>query len=90
MKMILAIMPTNLSEQVSKILLDSHYRVTKFASTAGFFDGGTTTLMVGLEDDKVESGLALIREQIPASEEKDSDHYRVTIYVLNVKDFDRV
>ena len=90
MKMILSIMPTDLSEQVSKVLLDSQYRVTKFASTAGFFDGGTTTLMVGLDADKVESGLALIREQIPASEDISSAHARVTIYVLNVIDFDRV
>ena len=90
MKMILAIMPTSLSEQASKSLLDSQFRVTKFASTAGFFTGGTTTLMIGLDEDKVETGLALIREQIPASEELDSAHFRVTIYVLNVKDFDRV
>jgi uncharacterized protein YaaQ len=90
MKMILAIMPTNLSEQASKALLDSQYRVTKLASTAGFLTGGTTTLMIGLDDDKVESGLALIREQIPAAEEIDSAHARVTIYVLNVNDFDRV
>jgi uncharacterized protein YaaQ len=90
MKMILAIMPTSLSEQASKALLDSQFRVTKFASTAGFFAGGTTTLMIGLDDDKVETGLALIREQIPASEELNSAHYRVTIYVLNVKYFDRV
>ncbi|OEU71640.1 MAG: hypothetical protein BA863_17165 [Desulfovibrio sp. S3730MH75] len=90
MKMILAIMPTTLSELVSKTLLDSQYRVTKFASTAGFLAGGTTTLMVGLDADKVEKGLTLIREQIPASEETDSAHARVTIYVLNVSNFDRV
>jgi len=90
MKMILAIMPTSLSEQASKALLESAYRVTKLASTAGFFAGGTTTLMVGVDDDKVESGLVLIRDQIPASEETNPTHARVTIYVLNVKDFDRV
>jgi len=90
MKMILAIMPTGLNEQISKALLDSQYRVTKFASTAGFLAGGTTTLMVGLSADKVEDGLALIREQIPISEEIDSSHIRVTIYVLNVIDFDRI
>jgi len=90
MKMILAIMPTSLSEQVSKTLLDSQYRVTKFASTAGFLAGGTTTLMVGLDADKVENGLTLIREQIPDLEEIDSAHARITIYVLNVTDFDRV
>ena len=88
MKMILAIMPTALSEQVSKSLLDSQYRVTKFASTAGFLAGGTTTLMIGLDDDKVKNGLTLIREQIPTSKEIDSAHARVTIYVLNVIDFD--
>jgi uncharacterized protein YaaQ len=90
MKMILAIMPTGLNEQISKALLDSQYRVTKFASTAGFLVGGTTTLMIGLSEDKVEDGLALIREQIPASEEINSAHARVTIYVLDVIDFDRV
>ena len=90
MKMILAIMPTTHSEQVSKTLLDSQYRVTKFASTAGFLAGGTTTLMVGLNADKVENALTLIREQIPAPEEIDSSHARVTIYVLDVIDFDRL
>ena len=90
MKMILAIMPTSLSEQVSRALIDSQYRVTKFASTAGLLAGGTTTIMLGLDADKVDSGLAIIREQIPASEEIDSAHARVTIYVLNVIDFDRV
>ena len=90
MKMILAILPTNLSEQISKILLGSEYRVTKFASTAGFLADRTTTLMVGADADKVENCLELIRGQIPVSEETDSAHPRVTIYVLNIKDFDRV
>ncbi len=90
MKMILAIMPTNLSEQISKTLLESEYRVTKFASTAGFFADRTTTLMVGADDDRVENCLNLIRENIPVSEETNSDRPRVTIYVLNLKDFDRV
>jgi uncharacterized protein YaaQ len=90
MKMILAIMPNNLSEDVSEILLESEYRVTKFASTAGFFAGGTTTLMVGADDNKVESCLKLIRDQIHPSEPTDAAHARVTIYVLKVKDFAQV
>ncbi len=90
MKMILAIMPTNLSEHISKTLLGSEYRVTKFASTAGFFTDRTTTLMIGADDDRVEYCLNLIREKIPVSEETNSDRPRVTIYVLNLKDLDRV
>ncbi len=65
MKMILAVMPTNLSDEVSKALLDDEYRVTKFASTAGILTGGITTLMVGVDSENVSNCLDLIREQIP-------------------------
>ena len=90
MKMILAIMPNNLSDVVSTILLESDFRVTKFASTAGLFADGTTTLMVGVDNDNVETGLEIIRGQIPPASPTDAAHARVTIYVLKVKDFARV
>jgi uncharacterized protein YaaQ len=90
MKMILAIMPNHLSELISKVLLQNSYRVTRFASTASFLTGGTTTLMVGVESEKVESCLALIRDHIPPGEPADPAHARVTIYVLKIKDFARV
>jgi hypothetical protein len=46
--------------------------------------------MIVMDDAKVNSGLDLIREHIPAGEAADPAHARVTIYVLDVKDFDRV
>jgi uncharacterized protein YaaQ len=90
MKMILAIIPNQLSDDVSRTLLDSGFRVTKFASTAGLFSGGKTTLMVGADDKKVEKCLSLIHETIPPAEPTDSAHARVTIYVLKLKDFERI
>lgn len=90
MKMILAVMPTHLSEKISGVLVDADYRVTKFASTAGFLSGGTTTLMIVREADKVDSALELIRTHVPPSSPTDPSHARVTIYVLPVKDFERV
>lgn len=90
MKMILAILPTNFSEPVSQCLLDDSFRVTKFASTAGLLSGGTTTLMIITEKEKIPRALALIREQIPPGAPADTAQARVTIYVLNVKDFERV
>ena len=90
MKMILAVMPTNLSDQVSSELLKAEFRVTKFASTAGFLSGGTTTFMVVAKADKVEEALDLIRMVIPTTGPTDSAHARVTIYVMPVKDFERV
>ena len=90
MKMILAIMPTNLSEQVSEALLTESYRVTKFASTAGILSGGTTTLMIITSSEKISTALELIRKQIPATELTENTLPRVTIFVLNVKDFEKV
>jgi len=90
MKMILAIMPTNLSDLISTELVNAEFRVTKFASTAGLLSGGTTTFMVVVNDDKVNSALDLIRNLTPHSDPTDSAHARVTIYVMPVKDFERV
>jgi uncharacterized protein YaaQ len=90
MKMILAIMPTNLSDDASKALLDDGYRVTKFASTSGILTGGITTLMIAVDAEKVPNCLDLIREQVPAAEQTDPAHARVTIYVLKIKDFAQV
>ncbi len=90
MKMILAILPTSLSDQVSSELLKADYRVTKFASTAGVLSGGTTTFMVVADADKIDKALALIRAHIPPSGPTDSAHARVTIYVMPAKSFERV
>ena len=90
MKMILAVMPTHLSDQVSSELLKAEYRVTKFASTAGFLSGGTTTFMVVAEAQKIDAALVLIKKAIPPIAPTDSAHARVTIYVMAVKDFVRV
>lgn len=90
MKMILAIMPTSISEPVSVKLLEADYRVTKFASTAGFLSGGTTTLMIVADANKVDSALEIIRNHIPTAAPTDKAHSRVTIYVMPAKDFERV
>ena len=86
MKMIVAILPNSLSEQVSSVLIENNYRVTKFASTARFLQGGTTTLMVGIKSSQVEDTLALIREHVP----KNEDQIQATIYVIDIQNFDQI
>ena len=88
MKMIVAIVNDNASEPVSQSLLDSGFRVTQFATTGGFLRGGATTLMVGVEDQKVEEALQVIRGQISHPEEP--ENHQATIYVLHVKNFKSV
>ena len=88
MKMIIAIMEDQFSDSTSSALVRANFRVTRLASTGGFFREGATTLMVGVDDDQLKPALDIIRGEIPLSEE--TDRYHATIYVLNVKDFRRV
>ena len=86
MKMIIAIVKDSETDKISQSLLSAKFRVTKLATTGGFLREGATTLMVGVEDDKVEDALSVIRSQIKPNPE-DS---QATLYVLNVKNFSRV
>ena len=90
MKMLLAIMPTNLSEIVAQELIDQEFRVTKFASTEGLLSQGVTTLLVVNESERIDFALNSIRNLIPPSPDKDPAHARVTLYVVPVKEFGRV
>ena len=88
MKMIFAIIDDAQSDDISQVLLSANYRVTKLATTRGFLRGGATTLMVGVDDDRVKNALQIIRDQV--QESQDTANNQVTIYVLNVKSFNRL
>jgi uncharacterized protein YaaQ len=88
MKMIVAIIENHLSEQVSKALIAEGFRLTRLASTGGFLREGATTLMIGVEDEALETALAIIRKQAPSTGEPGKIH--ATIYVINVTDFRRI
>ncbi|MBC8330883.1 MAG: cyclic-di-AMP receptor [Anaerolineae bacterium] len=86
MKMIIAIINNAKSEAVSDALLAANFRVTRLATTGSLLRDGSTTLMIGAERSLVEDVLAIIRAQIPPHAEKK----QATLYVLNVKNFNRV
>ena len=88
MKMIIAIVEDTSTDKVSEALLNTGFRITQLATTCGFLRGGATTLMVGVDDEKVEDALQVIRDQIDPS--TDIEDKKATLYVLNVKNFRRV
>jgi uncharacterized protein YaaQ len=85
MKMIVAIAEENLHTEISNSLINKGFRVTQLSTTSGFLRGGSTTLMIGVGNEKVEEALQLIRDAVPKS--PDDETNRVTLYVLNVKSF---
>lgn len=86
MKLIIAIVRDSDSDQVSHALTSHNFRVTGVASTGGFLRRGKTTMLVGLEDEKVDQALEVIRGALsPATEPSES---RAVIFVLKVDHFD--
>lgn len=62
MKLILAIMSDDDAGTVSKNLTKNKFQVTKLASTGGFLKMGNTTLLIGVDDSKVEAAIEIIKE----------------------------
>jgi uncharacterized protein YaaQ len=85
MKMIIAILRDVDSDPVSHALTSASYRVTVIASTGGFLRRGNTTLLIGTEDEKVETALDLIRKSCSAP--SDPNMKRATIFVLKVDQY---
>ena len=73
MKMITAIVNKKDTNEVCFALTDHHFEFTKLATTGGFLRAGNTTLLIGVEDEKLDEVLDLIRkncarrmERVPA------------------------
>ncbi|QKG85833.1 hypothetical protein GXN76_00355 [Kroppenstedtia pulmonis] len=69
MKMIMAVVQDKDSNRLSQALIKENIRATKLASTGGFLKAGNTTFMIGIEDDRVEPVLDLIRENCKARQQ---------------------
>jgi uncharacterized protein YaaQ len=88
MKLIIVILRDEVTESVSRALVTTYFRVTRIASTGGFLRRGSTTLMIGLEDEKVDDAIQVIRNNcIPTTE---PGLKNATLFVLNVARFEQL
>ncbi len=62
MKLVIAIVQDQDTSKLVKGLMSKKYRVTKLASTGGFLKSGNTTLLIGVEDEKLEEVTNIIEE----------------------------
>ena len=85
MKMIIAILHDVDNDPVSHALTSANFRVTTIASTGGFLRRGQTSLLIGTEDEQVETAVKIIKQNCtPASE---PDGKRGIIFVLKVDQY---
>lgn len=69
MKLVIAIVQDKDVAELSKALVDAGFRSTKLTSTGGFLRAGSTTFMIGVEEDSLDILLAVIRENCSKREE---------------------
>ena len=62
MKLVLAIVQDDDALDLIEELNDKGFRVTKLSTTGGFLKSGNTTLMIGVEIDKVDIVINIIEE----------------------------
>jgi len=85
MKLIIAIIKDEDNDTVSRALTKNNFRVTFIASTGGFLRSGRSTLLIGVDDQKVETALDVIRKNCKNPDK--SEEKRATIFVLKVDQF---
>jgi uncharacterized protein YaaQ len=88
MKLIIAIINDNDNEPVSQALVAGGFRVTRIASTGGFFRRGSSTLMIGVADDQVDAAIAALGSGIATPPETGAN--RATLFVLDVENFTQI
>lgn len=62
MKLIIAIVQDDDAHDLIDALTEAGFRVTKLATTGGFLKAGNTTLMIGVEKEKVDKVVASIED----------------------------
>ncbi len=88
MKLMMIIMQSSDVDVIVNALTENAFRVTHIASTGGFLRRGMSTLIVGVEDEKVDEAIQILRFNL--SPELDPSMRRATIFVLPVEEFHQV
>ncbi len=62
MKLVIAVVQDLDADDVIEVITAENYRVTRVASTGGFFRQGNTTLLCGVQDEQVQHLIDLLRK----------------------------
>jgi uncharacterized protein YaaQ len=87
-KLIIAIIRDSDANAVTNALIAGNFRATRIASTGAFFRQGNTTLIIGVEAEKVDDAIAVIKSAGGPSP-IDGSH-RATLFVLNATHYEQI
>ena len=87
MKLIFAVLKDDDVDNVIQALTINDFRVTRVASTGGFFRKGSTTLLIGVDDDKVDVAIQVLRDKTTS---EPNEQKRATVFVVPVSRFEQL
>jgi uncharacterized protein YaaQ len=87
MKLIIAILQDSDTDNVTQALTADNFRITRIASTGGWLRRGVVTLLIGLEDDRVDAAIEVIRANTVQS---DGEEARATLFVVPVENYTQI
>lgn len=94
MKLIIAILKDSITSKVMKSLTKYKYKITKLSSTGGFLKSGNTTLLIGVEDEKVDQVINIIENECKEEKEqkrKDGiNESGANIFILDMDKYKRI
>ena len=88
MQMMIVILNDQDAESVLRALVEQDFRATRIASTGAFLRRGNTTLLIGMEEDKVDEVVEIIREH--SAEPEEPGQRRATVFVLPVASYEQI
>jgi uncharacterized protein YaaQ len=88
MKLIIAIINDQDTENLSDHLIQESFRVTCIASTGSFLRSGRSTLLIGTDEMRVPRAIEILREF--TNQPKDPKEHKATVFVVDVKEFIQV
>ena len=95
-KLIIAVVQNEDADAVVDALLDQDFRATRLASTGGFLRRGNTTLMIGADEDQVDSVLDMIRRNARSGAALQdgttaaAPPAAATVFVLDLEEYQRI
>lgn len=87
MKMVFAILQDPDAEKVTHALNAANFKVTRIASTGGLLKRGVVTLLMGVEDDRVDEVIQVLQTNTTPLE---GDQKRLTLFVVPVEKYIQV
>jgi len=87
-KLMIVILGDKDADRAVEVLIEKKFRVTRVASTGGLLRRGNTTLLIGLQKERVEEAIEAIRGI--RSESQDAGRRKATIFVLNTQHFEQI